>query len=113
MPLRPQYPNSASLAHHRYPRPPLTISPTCVAGKRKFAVLRSDMASAPAEDSSEARYSQPLRLLASGLRQGDLRKDVPPTASGTEAASMLELGLESEYIMILTGAIGKSAEPLN
>jgi len=33
-------------------------------------------------------------------------KDVFPTASGTEATSMLELGLETEDIMVLTGPIG-------
>jgi len=32
--------------------------------------------------------------------------EVFPTSSGTEAVSMLELGLESEDIMVLTGAIG-------
>lgn len=34
------------------------------------------------------------------------QNDVFPTSSGTEAASMLELGLESEDIMMLTGPIG-------
>lgn len=33
-------------------------------------------------------------------------KEVFPTASASEAASMLELGLETEDIMVLTGAIG-------
>jgi len=32
--------------------------------------------------------------------------EVFPTASGTEAASMLELGIDSEDIMVLTGPIG-------